>query len=264
MKILHIWNTAGIASILSKYLVRKGIQSKVLERKQFDYLKFSEYYKDVTQSISNPVPIFRLRCIAQSASRDIIHVHSYMELIPALRKFYPKKKIIFHAHGSEMRLHYDYYNKYVIDIIDKCIISTNDLHVYDTNAVYLPNIVDTDLFHFRQPNGNGRAFTFSIHNMDMDKIKHYCTDTIPTYDELIRNKEYRDMPDVFHRYSKYVDVKIMRGDKTPLQAYSTTGLQALSCGLEVINYKLESIRGMPNEHTPEYVIPKLMEIYNSV
>ena len=41
-----------------------------------------------------------------------------------------------------------------------------------------------------------------------------------------------------------------------------TGLQALSLGQKILNYDFKIIQGLPNEHKPENVVKKLMDVYN--
>lgn len=55
MKILHIWNTAGIGSILCKYLKREGIIADCVTRKQYDKFGFADYYRDMIQYVKRDI-----------------------------------------------------------------------------------------------------------------------------------------------------------------------------------------------------------------
>ena len=44
---------------------------------------------------------------------------------------------------------------------------------------------------------------------------------------------------------------------------SKTGLEALACGLQVLNHELKYVKGLPEEHKPEVVASKMLDIYNA-
>ena len=102
-------------------------------------------------------------------------------------------------------------------------------------------------------------FTFNNDILDMKQIKCY---TKLEYDIIDRILPYRGIPNLFHSYGKYLDVKILKNHFMPINALSTSGLQALSCGLKVIRYDLKEIHGLPEQHFPENVINELLEIYS--
>ena len=79
-----------------------------------------------------------------------------------------------------------------------------------------------------------------------------------------RNKLFLDMPDLFNQFSWYIDTKrnkagtllCRRGDSG-----SKTGLEALACGLKIINSDGEIRVGLPSEHRAENAVRALRPIY---
>ena len=95
MKILHIWNTAGVASIIAKYMDKLfGTVSSVVMRKRYDKFGLTTY----GELWDYPASVFKLRCLIRARKFDIIHIHSCDELVPSIRRRYPEKKIVLHYH----------------------------------------------------------------------------------------------------------------------------------------------------------------------
>ena len=45
---------------------------------------------------------------------------------------------------------------------------------------------------------------------------------------------------------------------------SKTGLEALACGLQMLNHELKYVKGLPQEHRSEFAAKSVMDIYHSV
>ena len=73
---------------------------------------------------------------------------------------------------------------------------------------------------------------------------------------------YAEIPNFLKKYDIYVDIKIVN-DKI-IESLSKTGLESLSCGLKVLNYKLEYIDKLPEMHNPVNVVNQLENIYNTI
>jgi hypothetical protein len=67
------------------------------------------------------------------------------------------------------------------------------------------------------------------------------------------------MPNFLGQYTDYVDIKYV--NETILQALSKTGLEALACGLSVLDYKLNRRHGLPDEYAPINVVSRLESVY---
>jgi hypothetical protein len=100
MKVLHIWNTAGIGSIIAKYMDRLfGTKSLVVHRRVFDPYGFTTY----GELWDCGAKMFALKCLWLARKFDIVHVHSFDKLILFLKFLYPKKPVVMHYLGSEIR-----------------------------------------------------------------------------------------------------------------------------------------------------------------
>ena len=73
---------------------------------------------------------------------------------------------------------------------------------------------------------------------------------------------HAEIPNFFKKYDIYIDIKIVN-DKI-IESLSKTGLESLSCGLKVLNYKLEYIDKLPEKHHPINVVNQLQNIYNKI
>ena len=88
MKILHINDQAGVACILAKFQEKQGVESKVIAIA--DKYGIKEYYKNNVIFVEKEN--FYTASLNESASYDIIHLHSVHALVYKLRRKYGKKK----------------------------------------------------------------------------------------------------------------------------------------------------------------------------
>lgn len=266
MKILHIWDQAGVACVVAKHHRRAGHEVTVLKRAGYDPFGIFHFYGERLVDLDGKA--FLKRAIDESREYDVIHVHSLYKIIPELRKKYPAKKLILHYHGSEVR-------KMTKDPIQKkaegdcnCICgSTQDLAPYVASTmVYIPNPVDTE--HFRpQTSGNGmdgKAFTFRTTGADSDWVLRYLKDNgfnidVEVLDRAASPIQYSEMPRILSQYSIYVDLKYIGG--TLLHALSKTALESLACGLRVLDHRLRFMDALPREHCAEAVADRVLEAY---
>lgn len=68
------------------------------------------------------------------------------------------------------------------------------------------------------------------------------------------------MPKLFGNYTTYVDIRYQKGKL--IDAFSAIALQALACGLTVIDWNGNKWKGLLEEHKPENVIESLLSIYH--
>jgi glycosyltransferase involved in cell wall biosynthesis len=155
MKILHIENTAGVPSQISKALCELGHDSKVMET----WKAFTDYDCDIENyygSPGEPGEFFRtLRAMARTVEvakeYDIIHAHSginwkRLDYI-AIRKLL-RKPMVIHYHGSEARLGYGLAYP---DFADSKFICTPDLYKWVPDANLLLNPIDFRPVNFPPP-----------------------------------------------------------------------------------------------------------------
>jgi len=256
MKILHIWNTAGVASVIAKYMDRiLGTRSLVVYRRVFDRYGVTTY----GELWDCGAKVFALRCLLLARKFDLVHVHSFDKLVPYLKLLYPSKPIVLHYHGTDIRGKWLQKQKYWSKA-DAILYSTPDLFNDDTpeNAIYMPNPVDVDLFYplsesRRRPNS---ALAFNYH-LDVNKVISYTQKYGLSLDILERNIPYKEMPKKLNEYEYYID-------QTELPSISKTALEALACGCKVITWKGEIVKELPLQNRPENVVEQIYNVYQKV
>jgi len=263
-KILHVWDQAGVSCVLAKYQRRLGHDVKVIKRAGFDKFKIYSFYGETE---FKTLLGFQFLKIAEKESKnfDIIHVHDLFNLVPRLKKKYSNKKIILHYHGSILRNTPVGKREKFESFADEVLVSTPDLQEI-TDCKYIQNPVDTEHFSPRSINENKKALSLLGQTETPELIsnllkKHNIT---LNYETISRERKpifYNDMPNFLSNYEYLIDLKYIDG-KNIGKFVSMTGLQALSLGQKILNYDFKIIQGLPNEHKPENVVKKLMDVYN--
>ena len=100
MKILHIWDVAGVAYVLAKYQRKDGHHVKVYMRKIFDLFEIGKFYDE--PQITCGAFRFIINSIFMARHYDIIHVHSIWKTVPLIKILF-RKKIILHYHGTSTK-----------------------------------------------------------------------------------------------------------------------------------------------------------------
>ena len=297
MRILHVWDQAGVACILAKYQRRQGYSSSVLRVKDQDKYGINKFYSDLI--IFSSEQDFIQRSLREADSAQLIHVHSRIDVIAPLRERYGRsKKIILHYHGTDIRglsspampqqhsrlasilpssrsilkklirrkSGNTVRNQKAQHAADGILVSTPDLLKFVKRASYLPNPVDIE--HFKTDdtrlNRGKRALTIRSEVTDIEWALDYCKRNnvdldIETYDRTQNPVMYQDMPSFLKRYNTYVDIRLVNGKI--LENLSKSALESLASGLEVLNYRLQYLRGLPSEHNPSAVLSKLSKNY---
>jgi len=266
MKILHIWNQAGTASIISKELNKRGIYSAVIQDKKHDTLGISKYYNDVTYT---KIP-FLLHALTASRLYDIIHLHDAYFMILPLKIIYPKKKIIIHYHGSLVRDNTLGNKRLILEkYVDKIILSTPDLlpFTYNSKPELILDMIDETLFKPRPRPMNGRALSCLKHTQTDHALRNRIINQGFTFhlETQGRNKRlipYKDFPNYLNKFEFYIDMPII--NNKIIYANSCTGLQAMSLGLKVISNDGSIKSSLPDKHKPEFVMERLIEIYKEI
>jgi len=133
---------------------------------------------------------------------------------------------------------------------------------FEPDAEWLPNPIDTELFKPPAEQGTG-AIYISCRYLVTEHVEKYTNlwgvNNFQVVDRESRPIPYAKMPEFLHRYATYIDIKSCSW--MPIKdVLSTTGLQALACGLGVLSPS--GIKhGFPCEHSIEKVIGNLQAIY---
>jgi glycosyltransferase involved in cell wall biosynthesis len=196
---------------------------------------------------------------------DLIHVHSMWHVL----FFMPLKPKIFEFHGDDVRKKPTMYSwlrrlpaRLFIRFYSKShelYVSTPDLLSDVPNSVWLPNIVDTEHFtpvlNLRVPNSalycsawyedGTHAVNFAKqHNLDLTILDRKSNEWI----------DHRDFPEYLNKFEYYID-------RVNIPSFSKTALEALACGLKVVDWTGKVHEGLPDYHKPENVVALTLSIY---
>ena len=263
IKVLHVWNTAGIASTLALYQNRLlGWDAWVITRSDAD--KFGHTIFGETCRC-RPAE-FIVKAIKMARRYDVIHVHSLDRLVGPLKMLYKDKMVILHYHGDDIRGLWG--SK--VDIIsraDVVVVSTPDL--FDEGkqygAYYLPNPVNLDLFRPMEHLRSKHQSAIYIYDpsswalKDVDEAKMIARDMklkLYIHDRHRRSIPYRYMPYILNKFWYLID-------KLSIHSLSLTALEALACNVKVVKRE-RIVEGLPREHTPTEVLRILLRIMSKV
>jgi glycosyltransferase involved in cell wall biosynthesis len=299
MRILHIWDQAGVAFVLAKYQRLQGRNSKAIMVREYDKYGIAKFYNQYT--IDATLQDFAQKSLDEAHSADILHVHSRSDMVFKFRnEFGNSKKIILHYHGTDIRgikkqklphrsklsdlavraiftyrrvrdamLIRERIHSKAQDLADAVIVSTPDLLPLVSKAIYLPNPIDTDHFSPDKISSarpeRAKALTMDTEATDIQLTLRYCKNhnvnlDIDVYNRIGDPIMYEDMPAFLKKYELYVDIRYVDGKI--LENLSKTALEALACGLEVLDHKLNRWRGLPDEYDPPKIISRLETIYS--
>ncbi len=265
LNVLHVWDQAGVASVISKYQKRLGHNVQVLQQAKHDTNDITKLYGGHVSKKNKLFFVFV--CLSKVKNYDIIHLHDAWWLIHLVHFFYPKKKMILHYHGSMVRYLKPYWKRKLWEkYVDKIIVSTPDLlsHKYFKKPIYVPNPVDTELFKRKNPTKYKMAFTALKHDQSTDQLdsllsEHGLNLVLATMKRDQRRIKHGEFPSHLEQYEYYIDVPMYNGQIIP--AHSICGLQAMALGVKTVAWDFTISDKLPDEHKPEKVVDKLMEVY---
>jgi len=290
--VLHIWDQAGVAFILAKFQQINGNESKVIRVKNADKYGIDEFYKKYGLFVAPEELVYK--SIEEARRADVIHIHSLPEMVINIRNIYRGSKIIIlHYHGTDIR-GFSENNSRTFNLrnilrpknifrkirkrrlhikaqrlADRVIVSTPDLIQLVKGSIFLPNPIDTDHFNKklikqRSPDVyEGILVNSEVTNIElaMNYCKHKKINVnIDIYDRTKNPICYKDIPNFLKKYDVYIDLRFV--NRKLLKNLSKTALEALACGLRVLNYNLEYVDNLPSEHYPTNVVTILSSIYS--
>ena len=267
--------------------------------REYDKYGIGKFYNQYV--IDATLDDFDQKSVDEAHSADILHIHSRSDMVFKMREKYGNsKKIILQYHGTDIRgikkqklphrsklsdlaVRGIFTYRRVRDAIlikkrihskaqllaDAVIVSTPDLLPLVSNAIFLPNPIDTDHFtpdKISSPRlERAKALTMDTEATDIQLTLSYCKKNnvnldIDVYNRIRDPIMYGDMPAFLKKYGVYVDVRFVDGKI--LENLSKTALEALACGLDVLDYKLNRRHGLPVEYNPMNVTSRLETIYS--
>lgn len=221
MKFLHVFDTAGVAAILSNELRQMGHQSDVLQLNQLDPFGFGEYYGNTSFCGTESELINRATSIG--SKYDHVIVHDYAQHLSRFRN-----PIIWY-HGSMLK--HIFANTDIDRNVEKIFVTMPHLTKFRPNAVPMHIPVDTQLFSPR-PLGVGKLCITSKRFYDMMKKELPKDVDIRSRDDKI--VPYKDMPNYLSMWAEYVERRYdYAHPPQPIDDLSSTALQCLALGMKV-------------------------------
>ena len=263
MRVLHVWNTAGVGSILAKYQRKLlGWDTWVVMRKAFDPFGVTTY----GEAWDCSAEVFTAKALWLARKFDLIHIHSFDRFLKLVKLVYPHKPVVLHYHGTDIRGRWEEKRKYW-SRADLVLVSTPDLlDGAPKEAIYLPNPVDTELFKpvgEKTPNTALFIFTREYEKrgyMHLRWAEEKAEEMGLKLTVLDRDKNpipYTRFPNFLSKFEYFID-------REGIPSLSKTALEALACGVKVIRWDGKIIKKLPEKHLPENVIHKLAELYMKI
>jgi glycosyltransferase involved in cell wall biosynthesis len=301
VRILHIWDQAGVACTLAKYQTLLGHESKVLIVGAIDKYGIYEFYRKYCTKIDRLD--FVKTCLSEAECADLIHVHSRSDIfLEVYRKFRTSKKIVLHYHGTDVRgfkgddlKGMDLGRKIIVrsrraitKLRNRCrllklgyfesvnteaqrisritLVSTPDLLGLVDKAIHLPAPIDTD--HFKQYpsfNKQKKALIINTEVTNTELALKYCNSNNINLDIEVYDRTKK--PIMFKEMPKLLNtyevyVDIRYVNNIILENLSKTAIESLACGLKVLDYGLNIRRSVPQEHLPVNVTSLLSKLYS--
>jgi hypothetical protein len=261
LRVLHIGNTAGVASILAYYMDKlKGTRSMVIQIRRNDPFGQTFYGKTTA---SNSLWFYACS-MAHALRADFIHVHARGAIVPHLKQM-GLHPILLHYHGTDIRERWcDPIRKAQYRDADRIVVSTGDLlEGSPEGTLWIKNPVHVERFtRTTEPPTAERAFTIT-YNADAEAKEIAERWGIPL-DILPRNIPYAEMPRVMSWYTHFVEIKRDEyGRMFPTKGCpyeSLTSLEARAMGLTVLRVD-ERLQGLPEEYHPSYAVDKFYNLY---
>jgi len=276
-RVLHLFNTAGIASIIAKYQrLLFGWNVLVYTRRRSDLSGFAAAYREHTRyCFPDTAFAIQVKSLFLASLADIVHVHDSDKTAYRIRKINPGKKIVLHYHGSRIRGKWERRRKYW-SAVDAIVVSTRDLlEGAPEKAEYLPNPVDTQLFRdMGLPRKPVALLPIKRRRMHLWRYVKPIAEEMRErfgvdYEVWFCDRKpvpYVEMPRFLNRYEWMFDVHHGYGEGEIIRnIFSTLGLQSLACGCKVCTeWSNRVFTELPGEHKPENVVKKLHEIYSHI
>lgn len=267
LRVLHLCDIASVASTLAYYQKRAGYKANVFTVDSLDSFKFSKLYPSQTTVFKNFKTLL-VCALAIAKFYDVIHIHYYGNLLKWFKRLFPKKCLVLHCHGSDIRYQKEA-KKHQWERADFVAVSTPDLKYLYSDFSYVPNPVDT--IHFKRTNAftPGTALLCLSDTKNIQTLKLAKREAAELSLELtVHNREqnpisYSHMPSLLERFEYFIDIKQEPLQKRILDAMSLTALQALSMQTKVIhNHRI--FESFPAEHSAENVVNTWKKIYEEL
>jgi glycosyltransferase involved in cell wall biosynthesis len=258
-RILHVWNTAGVASVIAKFTDR-GYETKssVIARKAADKVGLTSYGRTYSDGSAK----FFARALLMARRFDLIHVHSLDRIVPWLKMLY-RRPVVLHYHGTDIEGRWDEKESRWTKADYIAVSTQNLLEGGPTDAVWIPNPVDTDLFRPGVGGANPKSAVSFRYGMDAE-AEAFASRLDLKLTWLDRwSVPYPKMPETLSKFSYYVDLRKPPGH-IEARSVGKAALEALATGLKVVDWTGKVLEGLPKENEPMNVAARWNEVYSGL
>ncbi len=259
LRVLHIWNTAGVASVIAKFTDRDfRSESTVITRRAADRTGLTTYGTVYDDGATR----FLVRALRMSGGADVVHVHSLDRVVPWVKRLH-RVPVVMHYHGSDIEGRWPEKEPRWSKADFLAVASRYLLDGGPSGAVWVPNPVDTDSFRpaaTPPPRGSALSFHYGA-DAEAESLARKLGLALTWMDRGAVGHE--KMPALLGSYAYYIDVKRSRAGAL-LPALSRTGLEALACGSKVVGSGGDVSEGLPPENDPTNVAAKWHEVYEGL
>ena len=256
MNVLHVWNTAGVASVIAKFTDRGfGTRSMVITREAADRVGLTSYGR----VYSDGAAVFFARALTMAGRADLVHVHSLDRVVPWLKRLYGKP-VVMHYHGTDIEGRWKEKEGRWRRADYLAVSTPNLLEGGPPSAVHVPNPVDTDLFTPRGPPPDPKSAVSFRYGMDREAEAAAARLGLSLTWLERWSVPHGEMPQALSKHAYYIDMR-----KPPARAEARSvgkaALEALACGLKVVTWDGRVIEGLPPENDPARVAARWNEVY---
>ena len=255
-RILHVWNTAGVASVIAKFTDRRfGTQSSVITRRAADRVGLTSYGR----AYSDGASVFFARALLMARNADLVHVHSLDKMVPWLKRCYGKP-VVIHYHGTDIEGRWSEKQPRWAKADYVAVSTANLLEGAPASAVHVPNPVDTDLFRPAGPTPDPKSAVSFRYGMDhqAEMVAKELGLQLTWLDRW--SVPHSGMPETLARFAYYIDMRKPPGH-IEARSVGKAALEALATGLKVVDWEGRVVEGLPHENDPTSVAAKWNEVY---
>jgi hypothetical protein len=257
VRVLHVWNTAGVGSVIAKFTDREfGTASSVITRLQADRVGLTTYGKAYDEGAA----VFFARGLLAARRADVVHVHSLDRIVPWLRRLYPHKPVVMHYHGTDIQGRWAEKSARWRRA-DFVAYSTPNLgEGAPPSARWMANPVDTDIFYprgvRRQPS-SALSFHYGM-DEEGERVARERSLALTWVDRW--TVKHDEMPQLLSGFEYYVDLRRPPG-RSVAGSVGKAALESLACGCKVIDWSGGTVERLPEEHLPARVARAWYEVY---
>ncbi len=261
MRVLYIWNTAGVFTPVARWLSQNGHEARIIMRKEYD--PYGSSISEHALIVEGAKPFYdSILTLLHEFKPDVIHLNSIWQLMPFVRLHALSIPIIFQYHGPHGLGKKKARHEEAL-LADKIIVSSKNLQRFGD---WYDRPVDS--LHFQYKGGRKPKTALMMYcsqNLidERDLARQFCNERGIELTIINRDHEaipFEDMPDFLSKFEYYLDFK----GHIKIPVLSKAALEALQCGcLVVMDASLEvvtDISDIVKNNLPE----DYEKLYNSI